>query len=139
MIRSGDATKIPNMLAAACGLLQVTWLPDEGTIKGDVTAKDAPVFDGTLRNMEHIAAASAFVQSLLLAADAQGFRTYWSSGGPLRGGEVFSLLGIPDTQLLIGSVFLFPADPKDADVRPGALANARGEVGDWSRIVEIPV
>ena len=108
LITSGDATKVPNMLAAADYLLQVTWLPDAGTIVDPKPEKDQPSFVGTLRNMEHIAAASAFIQSMLLAAQTEGFKTYWSSGGPLRSPETFKKIGIPDTELLLGSIFLFP-------------------------------
>jgi len=136
-VAEGDQTKIPNMLAAAQFLLQVTWLPDTGTIKGDVTAKEGEVFEGTLRNMEHIAAGSAFVQSLLLSADAAGFKTYWSSGGPLRGSAFFDRVGIPQNQLLLGSVFLFPGEPENSEVKSGSMAEKRGPVTSWSRWVEI--
>ncbi len=133
MLEDGDTTKVPNMLAAAQYLLQVTWLPDPGTILGDVTSKDESVFAGTLRNMEHIAAGSAFIQSLLLAGEAAGFKTYWSSGGPLRGKAVFDALSIPTTELLLGSVFLFPNEPENAEIKAGNLATKRGVVSDWSR------
>lgn len=136
-LENGDTTKIPNMLSAAQFLLQVTWLPDPGTISGDVTSKDGEVFKGTLRNMEHIAAASSFIQSLLLAADVAGFKTYWSSGGPLRTPETFDLLGIPKNQLLLGSIFLFPADPSNVEIKAGALAEKRGSIEDWSRWAKI--
>ena len=71
MIARGDVTKIPNMLAAADCLLQVTWLPDEGTLAEDPTAKEGAVFEGTLRNLEHIAAASAFIRPVSLPAIAR--------------------------------------------------------------------
>ncbi|MEM7067450.1 MAG: hypothetical protein AAF478_01095 [Pseudomonadota bacterium] len=135
-LESGDATKIPNMLAAAQFLLQVTWLPDPGTISGVADTKDGPVFDGTLRNMEHIAAGSAFTQSLLLAADSFGFKTYWSSGGPLRGTEFFDRIGIPQTELLLGSIFLFPPELENSETKHGAMADKRGAVADWSRWIE---
>ncbi|MEM9329680.1 MAG: nitroreductase family protein [Pseudomonadota bacterium] len=137
MIEAGDTTKIPNMLAAAQTLLQITWLPDPGTIIEDRSAKDTPIFEGTHRNMEHIAAASAFVQSLLLAADSSGFKTYWSSGGPLREGYIFDWMKIPSDQLLIGSVFLFAEQQQEAETKAGALADKRGSVSDWARQVEI--
>ncbi len=43
-----------------------------------------PGFAVTLTNVEHIAAAYAAIQNLLLAATARGIRNYWSSGGVLR-------------------------------------------------------
>lgn len=131
MIDAGDTTKIPNMLAAADFLLQVTWLPDAGTIVNAAAGKGEIVYAGTLRNMEHIAAASSFVQNVLLCATAEKFQTYWSSGGPLR------QQNIPDTEILLGSVFLYPQDVGDADVREGNLAHKRGSVEDWSKWVSI--
>jgi len=137
LIRSGDATKVPNMLAAAEYLVQVTWLPDEGTLENRDVGKDEAAFSGTLRNMEYIAAASAFVQSLLLAGEENGFRTYWSSGGALKSASVFDYLGIPANQLLLGSIFLFPSETEGVEVKPGAMRDARGKVQDWSTWCEI--
>ena len=136
-IDGGDVTKIPNMLAAAQFLLQITWLPEPGTIASDPVSKDAAVFEGTLRNMEHIAAASAFTQSVLLAADNAGFKTYWSSGGPLREAKFFSRLEIPQNQLLLGSIFLFAGVQRKSEVKSGSLADKRGYLDDWSRWVDI--
>ena len=67
LLDAGDTTKIPNMLAASCCLVQVTWLPDP-----DAGEDNGCLFAGTQRNMEHVAAASAFVQSLLVAATEAG-------------------------------------------------------------------
>ena len=138
LIDNGDATKVPAMLAAADYLLQVTWLPDPES--GPVQPAESPelVFSGTLRNMEHLAAAAAFAQSLLLGASSCGYKTYWSSGGALRKPQVFEWLGIPDNQILIGSIFLFPGETGTADVKPGAMAEKRGSLADWSKPVSIP-
>jgi len=137
LIVAGDQTKIPNMLAAAQYLVQVTWLPDEGTLLSKVPVKEGAQFEGTLRNMEHIAAASAFAQNLLLAATGAGFRTYWSSGGPLRSPAVFDQLGISENELLIGSIFLYPKNVSNAEIKSGSMADKRGELADWSRWCEI--
>ncbi|MEM7213949.1 MAG: nitroreductase family protein [Pseudomonadota bacterium] len=133
LIASGDPTKVPNMLAAAEALLQVTWLPDPDTISPDQTEDSITVFAGTIRNMEHIAAASSFVQSVLLAVDDEGLGSYWSSGGILRRGEVFGRLGIPEDEILLGSIFLFPSEPTNSETKPGKLSQMRGTVEDWSR------
>lgn len=132
MLASGDTTKIPNMLAAAEYLLQVTWLPDEGTIRNAAAGKEEIVFDGTLRNMEHIAAASSFIHSLLLVFEEAGFKTYWSSGGPLRSAAMFENMKIPLNQLLLGSVFLFPQDIGSSEVKTGSMADRRGSPDQWS-------
>ena len=137
LIASGDMTKVPNMLSAAEFLFQVTWLPDEDTIINRDAGKNEQAFMGTLRNMEHIAAASAFIQSLLLVAEEKKFMTYWSSGGVLKSAQVFEVLDIPLNQLLLGSIFLFSKDIEHAEVKQGAMKDARGEVDDWSKWCEI--
>lgn len=137
LVAEENPTKIPNMLAAADYLIQVTWLPDVGTILPVSKDKNAPQFHGTLRNMEHIAAASAFVQSLLLAAGDAGFATYWSSGGALRSSEIFNHMGIAETEILLGSVFLFPSETQNSEIKPGSWSDKRGGVADWSFWFEI--
>lgn len=138
LVDSGDTTKVPNMLSAADYLLQVTWLPDEGTIINRDASKDEEAFKGTMRNMEHIAAASAFIQSLLLAGEEQEYMTYWSSGGALKSASTFEYLGIPLNQLLLGSIFFFSKDVEHAEIKAGAMKDARGDLQDWSNWCELP-
>ena len=137
LTQSGDVTKVPNMLSAASFLFQVTWLPDENTIINRDAGKEEQAFLGTMRNMEHIAAASAFIQSLLLLGEEQGFMTYWSSGGALKSARVFEHLEIPLSELLLGSIFFFSKDVDHAEIKMGAMKDARGEVGDFSRWCKI--
>lgn len=131
LLERGDKSKIPRLLGAAAALVQATWLPNppRGPVEG--------LFEATEENMEHVAAAGAAVQSLLLAATARGIPTYWSSGGVLRGAEAFGWLGIPAGEILLGSVFLFPAEHPGAEVNPGAHRDRRGAPADWSRWVEV--
>jgi nitroreductase len=131
LLERGDKSKVPRMLAAATALVQATWLPNPP--KGPVTG----LFEATEENMEHVAAAGAAVQNLLVAATARGFRTYWSSGGPLRGAEAFGWMGIPAGEILLGSIFLFPDDTGDAEVNPGSHRDRRGTPAHWSRWVEL--
>ena len=126
----GHSDKIPAMLAAAEFLFQVTWLPDAPNECDQLP--EGMLYSGNLRNMEHVAAASAMTQSMLLAATDAGFRTYWSSGGVLRSLEVFELLGIPSCEILLGSVFLYPQDVGDAEIKSGKLHDKRGVINDWS-------
>jgi nitroreductase len=133
LLARGDRTKIPRLLAAATALVQATWLPDPPA------GPPAGLFEPTEQNMEHVAAAGAAVQNLLLAATARGIPTYWSSGGALRTPEAFAWLDIPAGQILLGSVFLFPADHPGAEVNPGAHRDRRGPPADWSRWVELEV
>jgi nitroreductase len=131
LLERGDKSKVPRMLAAATVLVQATWLPNPP--KEAV----AGLFEATEENMEHVAAAGAAVQNLLLAATARGFRSYWSSGGALRGAEAFGWMRIPAGEILLGSVFLFPADTGDAEVAPGSHRDRRGTPTDWARWVEL--
>ncbi|MEM7736601.1 MAG: nitroreductase family protein [Deinococcota bacterium] len=123
-------SKIPKLIAGAGALVQVTWLPDP-TDDADLKPQL------TINNMEHIAAASAAVQNLLLAAEARGWHTYWSSGGILKTPEVLDYLGIARTQMLLGSIFLTPADAPIGNQQPGGLRDKRGEVTDWARWVTL--
>jgi nitroreductase len=133
LLARGDKSKIPRMLAAASALVMATWLPNPP--KGPVTG----LFEATEENMEHVAAAGAAVQNLLLAATARGIPNYWSSGGPLRGEDAFGWMGIPAGEIPLGAVFLFPAETGGAEVNPGSHRDRRGDPRDWSRWVELDV
>ncbi|REK24836.1 MAG: hypothetical protein DWQ42_12930 [Planctomycetota bacterium] len=135
----GDEGKLPRMLAAATAMIQVTWLPHPPSAESEPLPTGA-LFEPTLVNMEHLAAASAAVQNLLLAATACGVPTYWSSGGALREAEAFKLLGIPRREIALGSVLLFPADDAETpgiEHVPGKLRDKRGGAEDFSRRVEL--
>ena len=128
-----EAGIVADMLAVAEALVLVTWRPVGGR-----RAEDDPsgAFDGTLVNMEHAAAGGAMIQSLLLTATAAGHRTYWSSGGVLRGPPVTGWLSVPEEELLLGAVFLFPSEG-GREARPGKWRDARGGVADWSAWAEV--
>lgn len=119
-------SKIPALLAAAGAVVLVTWLPDPGA-----TPTDPPQL--TLGNIEHIAAASAAVQNLLLLAEAAGWSSYWSSGGVLAKPDVFAQLDIPAEQQLLGAIQLAPADRHADKVVPGGLHDQRGAPTTWLR------
>ena len=129
-----NAGKIPAMLAAADALIMATWLPNAAQVPD---MGDEPGFAATINNMEHIAAASAAIQNLLLAATARGVSSYWSSGGVLRSAQVFKLLGIPRSQMLLGAVFLFPQEYGDAELATSKLRKHRGSRDAWSRWVSL--
>ena len=137
-----DKSKVPPMLGAATALVQVTWLPDPAP---EVPATEQPaegakplLFDPTDKNMEHIAAAGAAIQNLLLAATARNIPSYWSSGGALRQRQHLDLLGIPAGEILLGSVFLFPpGSDQGTDLAFGGLREQRGSTEEWSRRVEL--
>ena len=122
-------SKIPELLAGAGALVQVTWLPDPTDGDGAEPAL-------TERNVEHVAAASAAVQNLLLAAAARGWSSYWSSGGILRDPDAFALLGIDAREALLGAIVLgAPGAPHTKDI-PGGLREERADASGWMREVD---
>ncbi|MCA8986065.1 MAG: nitroreductase family protein [Planctomycetaceae bacterium] len=127
---SRDSSRIIQMLATADCLIQATWLPNPGDDPGQL-------FDPTMENMEHLAAASAAVQTLLLAATAHGIRNYWSSGGVLRSPEVYARMGIPKQEILLGSLFFFPQEVGTATIATSKLRDQRGPLSGWVRRVQL--
>ena len=132
LIKAGDATKIPQMLAVADALIQVTWLPN----LPDPSLACA-TFDPTIENMEHIAAAGAAIENMLIAAAGRDIPSYWSSGGALRSPEVFAWLGMPPAEILLGSVFLFPPEGGQRELAYGSLRDKRGDFEDWTTWVDL--
>jgi len=134
LIDAGDSSKVPRMLAAADALVLATWLPNPPRKdQVDQPHDRGGLFDPTLENMEHLAAASAAVQNLLLAATERGIANYWSSGGALRSDATFEQLSIPTTELLLGAVFLFPSASDGVQINPSKLRDQRTPAAQWSR------
>ncbi|MCH6256512.1 nitroreductase family protein [Puniceicoccaceae bacterium K14] len=130
LLQLGDKTKIPKMLAVSSFLIQFTWLPTP-----DASAISGQAFAPTLGNVENIAAASAAIQNMLLAATSREIPNYWSSGGALRTPEIFEYLGISKCEQLLGSIFLFPRNVDFEQSSPGALRDKRSNPSQWSRKV----
>lgn len=131
-----ESGKIAMMLAAANALVIATWLPDPPTTTTEAQS-DACQYAPTLQNMEHIAAASAAIQNLLLLATAAGWNNYWSSGGVLKTETLYEWLKIPTNEVLLGAIFLFPEHTRDAQVKLGAMRDRKGAAETWSRWVEL--
>lgn len=134
LLQEGDDSKIPQMLATAMGLLQVTWLPNPS----QRSLSEGELFEPSLDNMEHIAAASCAVQNMLLTATSCGIENFWSTGRWLRGDMVFGWMSIPREEVLLGSIFLFPKNTGDAQVVHSKLRERRSPVEQWSRWVTFP-
>ena len=123
--------KIPRMLDACSSMVLVTWIPQEHF---ENPAKLEKV------NEEHLAAASAAVQNLLLALQARGFGTYWSSGGQLRDKSVFAKLNIDPSQKLLAAVFIdseFFTNDQNVDRISGSQRVKRSPDQEWLRSVEV--
>lgn len=130
------AGKIIGMLNSADYLIQATWCPLPSN-------NQAELFSGNLVNMEHIAAAGAAIQNLLLTATALGHENYWSSGGVLRNAPVSEWLGISNAEILLGSLFIFPNEKirsQHSDkltAIPSKRRESRGNISDSYRIVTV--
>lgn len=148
-IDSPHAGKIPSMLNAALGLVLVHWLPDPPTEQSPQTFSvevghadnskpvDGVDFEPTLRNMEHIAAASSLIQNLLLVATSSNFANYWSSGGILRNEFTRTWIGATPREILLGAVFLFPGDNIQAGQTSvgSKLRERRPDTGRWLHVI----
>lgn len=95
--------KMPAMLSVCGCVVLVTWLPQTSADISD-SAKLSDV------NFEHVAAAAAFVQNLLLLLEAKGLGTYWGSGGMFCDRSIMSRLGLSDIEKLLAAVYIeYPA------------------------------
>lgn len=122
---------IRQMLAAADAMIITTWLPEP-------SRKNTRTFYPNLKNMEHIAAAGAAIQNLLLAATSKGINAYWSSGGVLRKPKTLRFLGIPNHEILIGAIFLFPNEfPDSVETKTGNNVGNRGSIGDFMQWIQV--
>lgn len=129
-------TKEPRLAAGCSALVLVTWLPEFYDLESQSASK-LDREDQLKRDEEHLAAASAMVQNLLLMLTAHGMGTYWSSGGKFRGSEMFAYLGIPNHERLLAAVFIeYPEMMDDSKERKaGSQRNNRCE--EWVREVSI--
>lgn len=126
------SSKIPTLLCAAGAAVLVTWLPTADDTEG--TSENT---EFSHANIENVAAAGAAVQNLMIMAEAEGWDSYWSSGGSLREPETFDLLGIARIERLLGAIMLTPREhPVDKRV-PGGLFDRRGDYTSWTRYVEL--
>lgn len=133
-LETDESSKIIRLLATCGALVMVTWLPepDESTRASD-PARRVHIDE------EHLAAAGAATQNLLLAAKAQGVDSYWSSGGVLKDWECFDMCGIPVKEKLLGAIFMFPEQLKDKgiDIRKGGLRDRRGSPNEWMNWITV--
>jgi nitroreductase len=120
--------KLPVIMEGAGAMVQVTWLPE-------VTEEKSR------RNWEHAAAAAAAAQNLLLAAEARGMATYWSSAAPLASEKMFDLCSIPESESYLGTIFLGRPLSPDREASEGFDGKMRERRtppdGTWARWVQL--
>lgn len=135
------SNKLPAMLSACGALVLVTWLPQFKNGLGGTTEASEVFADDkkTLIDEEHLAAASAMVQNLLLLLTAHSMGTYWSSGGQFRLPEMFARLGIPDNERLLAAVFVEYPETGDRPYQrlAGKLRDSRSLDADWVREIDL--
>jgi len=129
-------SKEPKLAAGCSALVLVTWLPESH----DQRSQNLPESNQEValaRDEEHLAAAAAMVQNLLLLLTARGMGTYWSSGGKFREPEMFGYLNIPRNERLLAAVFIeYPEMmDKSKERTPGKLRDKRSEA--WIREVSL--
>lgn len=134
--------KVPMMLSACGALVLVTWLPQFQSFQasGDPTSNSEFTKEKQLQvDEEHLAAASAMVQNLLLILTAHSMGTYWSSGGQFRTAAMFEKLGIPTNERLIAAVFVeYPETAIAPKQRlPGKQRSNRSGDYQWLREVTL--
>lgn len=124
------ASKEPRLLSACSAVVLVTWLPQFYDVESPLPSQIAI-------DEEHLAAASAMVQNLLLMLTAHGMGTYWSSGNKLRSPLLFEKLGIPAAERLIAAVFVdYPeAIQRQEERLPGKHRDKRS--ARWIREVSV--
>lgn len=122
--------KLPAMLSACGASVIVNWLPQFRHL-------DSPKPEQVRTDDEHLAAASAMVQNLLLLLTAAGMGSYWSSGGQFRSPGVFTALGISTSESLLGVIFIeYPGTfDQPLERKPG---KHRGKRTDrWIREIDL--
>lgn len=133
--------KLPAMLSACGALIIATWLPQfrgkaqqlEGVENSIGLPKQIKIDD------EHLAAAAAMVQNLLLLLTANSMGTYWSSGGQFRTPKMFEKLGISSDELFLGGVFVeYPETTSESVERvSGKQRNNRSQDHAWLREIRL--
>ncbi len=75
-------------------------------------------------HIEEVAAASAAVQNILLAASAQGIASFWSTGGMTHHAAMKDHLGLGPDDVVLGLLFLgYTDEPAKEGVRNRPLAD----------------
>ena len=121
--------KIPRMLQACGALVLVSWIPENDAAPEKINQV----------NEEHLAAASAATQNLMLALEVRGLGSYWSSGGVLGSPPFFAEHGMAPDEKLIAAVFVhYPGLYSDdtLEIIEGKNRQKRSASEKWTRIID---
>lgn len=132
--------KLPSMLSACGACVLVSWLPQfSSSVPDDADASTIARAKQIQIDQEHLAAASAYVQNLMLLLTAANMGTYWSSGGQFRTAAMMQRLSMAAPRQLLAAVFVeFPGTNAGEIQRvPGKLADARAKLEDWMDVVQL--
>ncbi len=132
--------KLPSMLSACGACVLVSWLPQfPNSASQDEGESILPKTKQIQIDQEHLAAASAYVQNLMLLLTAANMGTYWSSGGQFRTREMMDRLSMAAPRQLLAAVFVEFPESNASDVQrvPGKLAQARANPDRWLNIVQL--
>ena len=117
------------MLKACGALVLVTWIPESEPANEKLVQV----------NEEHLAAAAAATQNLMLALEVRGLGTYWSSGGMLGSKTFFDRYGIESNSRLISAVFVnYPGlySDESCEVIVGKNREKRSIWTRWTQVIE---
>lgn len=128
LVEIPQKNRLRNLLAGCGALALVTWLPVRDL---DDKAREQTV------NAEHLCAAAAFVQNLLVLLTAAGMDSYWASPGLLGAPAVRSHLSVPPEEELMAAVFCgFPeACGGPVERLAGGNRKLRSPASSWTRRV----
>ena len=131
------SNKLPRMLSTCGALVLVTWIPQFQSVTG-AHSSETPEKQRQV-DEEHLAAASAMVQNLLLLLSADSMGTYWSSGGTFRTSAMFERLEIPAQERLLAAVFVeFPETNSQPLERIAGKQRAnRSKTHQWMREISL--
>ena len=132
--------KLPSMLSACGACVLVSWLPQfSNSVSETEDTSEIPKSKQIQIDQEHLAAASAYVQNLMLLLTAANMGTYWSSGGQFRTPSMMDRLSMAAPRQLLAAVFVEFPETNTSDVQrlPGKLADARANLEDWMDVVQI--
>ena len=121
--------KIPKMLMACGALVLVNWIPEEDNSNEKIKQI----------NEEHLAATAAVTQNLILALEARGFGTYWSSGGILGSPTFNEKFEIDPRARLIAALFVnYPGlySPDSCEIIGGKNRTKRSSWTNWTNVIE---